>query len=148
MSYLVTIYNHKTNTEHLLNKGSYRDMCEYIESWMADYLHDKHGMKNVGIKEHKGKLTKEEWNQGIRCFITKGNQTNKYTIKEKKKVIGWLYNSYPTEKLLDVYITKNEERIERSCSRITLMINMDDYDEVVNEINSCFGNIKKDNNYE
>ena len=139
--YLVTCYNYNTKTNNELAVGSKRNMESFIEEYCYEYINSLQGKRidNLLIKKNNDKLTTTEWNNNIRVWVSKSNNQSKYTIKKMEKIVGYLSNSYPITKLLNIYLIKIkddpiiEQRESEMCDVFAY-----NFDEVIQELQAIY----------
>ena len=110
-------------------------MDHFIEEFCFVYLCKYQGDKKVTLKNHSNTLSREEWNDNIRYWVTKSNNRSKYTINRMDKDVGTLFNGYPITKLMNVYLIKLQT-IEQIDERYSEMDHIFSYDLVVDELDT------------
>lgn len=112
--YFVGIYDYSSKDCFILKKGSKYQMMSYIEGHLIDYINNNQTYKIKSIdeilKKSNQSLTKEEWDNNFRFYITKSNNNSKYTMKKVLKDKGYFYNSYNDHKLFSIYLIKKKSK--------------------------------------
>lgn len=152
--YSVVVYSYEEKKASVLEYGSKRDMQELIESYCIDYIASIQGNRVSQFKDivkQKGYLiTKEDWDNNIRLWITKSNNFSKYTIKQMNKNIGYLYNSFETKKVLSIYLVQTNIPYEIDYNYEPAFVMYDDFDKVMDIVGNKYDTINdnKDGIYE
>ena len=145
--YCITEYSYIDRVHKIVAKGSKRDMTEYIESYILNFMDSKQGLKyktfQESLKENDDKLSTKEWNSNKRYYVTRSNNLSKYIIKEMRKDVGYVYNSYRVNKIKSVYIVKTNNTNDIEYRDGTEFTSYESFDKVLDCIKKVNKEVKK-----
>lgn len=136
MPYICT-YNFITKKSQVVTILSKTEAERYLQEVLQSYIIEKQGKDCMPPPDKLDELYMEPWlgrSFGQRRFYIKKslNNPNKFTIIEKKKVYGYLYNGFEYTKHMTAHIYTNF--ILKNHSEVSYPKKDVYYDDVVNEL--------------
>lgn len=138
--FYVFLYDYINKSQKIISKGNKRDMIEFIESYMIDYINNNQRFQcnhiNDIIKNKGELLSTAQLNGNIEYFANKTDNIHKYTVKKAIKNEGYVYTSYYFNKVFSIYLIEDNliSNIELNKDKfVSQFIELDNYYEVIKE---------------